>query len=230
MQMASSTVFSGVKVTYFGHASVLLEADGLAFYIDPFVLPKGCKTADAILYTHGHFDHAAPAPSITGSRTVAVGHNVKLPVRVIEIGAKEKIAGAVVEAVDAYNIGKPYHPKGQGAGFIIRFKACAVYIAGDTDFIPEMKNYKCDIAIVPIGGTYTMDAKEAADAIAAIMPKVAIPYHYNYLEDTKADPSLFRFLVQEKTGGKVDVRVLTQFFHAFLRRGKTCALAAVRNL
>ncbi len=207
--MANSTVFSGAKVTYFGHASVMLEADGLTIYIDPFVLPKGCKPADVILYTHGHFDHAAAAPAITNSKTIAIGHKCRLPVRMIEIGAKEKIGGATVEAVDAYNIGKPFHPKGQGAGFIIRFKSCAVYLAGDTDFIPEMKNYRCDIAIVPIGGTYTMDASEAADAVSAIMPKVAIPYHYNYLADTKADAESFRSAVAQKTGGKVDVRILT---------------------
>ena len=206
--MANSTVFSGVKITYFGHASVMLEGDGLAIYVDPYVLPKAAKPADAILYTHGHFDHCVAAPSITSSRTILIGHGCKLPVRVIEIGGREKIGGAIVEAVDAYNICKPFHPRGAGAGYIVRFKAAAVYVAGDTDFIPEMKGLKCDIAIVPIGGTYTMDAGEAADALAAIMPKVAIPYHYNYLADLKADPEKFRAAVEQKTGGKVDVRVL----------------------
>lgn len=206
--MANSTVFSGAKITCFGHASILLEGDGLSIYVDPYVLPAAAKMADAILYTHGHFDHCAAAPSITSSRTVAIGHGCKLPVRVIEAGGKEKLGGAVVEAVEAYNIGKPFHPRGAGVGYIIRFKACAIYVAGDTDFIPEMKGLKCDIAIVPIGGTYTMGSDEAADAIAAIMPKVAIPYHYNYLADLKADPEKFRAAVEQKTGGKVDVRIL----------------------
>ncbi len=206
--MSNSTVFSGIKVTLFGHASCLLEADGLAFYIDPFVLPRGAGPADAILYTHGHFDHCVAAPSITTSRTVAIGHGCKLPVRLIEIHGKEKIGGAVVEAVHAYNISKPYHPKGDGVGYIVRFRTGSVYVAGDTDFIPEMGGCKCDIALVPIGGTYTMDAKEAADAIAVILPKVAIPYHYNHLEQTRADPGEFRRLVEEKTGGNVDVRIL----------------------
>jgi L-ascorbate metabolism protein UlaG (beta-lactamase superfamily) len=207
--MMNSTVFSGVKVTLFGHASVLLEADGLAIYVDPFVLPKGAKPADVILYTHGHFDHCTAAPSITTNNTVAIGHGCKLPVRVIEIGGKEKVGGVVIEAVDAYNTNKPYHPKGAGAGYLIQFKTACVYVAGDTDFIPEMKGYDCDIALLPIGGKYTMDANEAMDAVDAIKPKVVIPYHYNYLDETHASPEEFRRLVMEKLGGKVDIRILT---------------------
>jgi L-ascorbate metabolism protein UlaG (beta-lactamase superfamily) len=129
---------------------------------------------------------------------------------VIEIGGREKAGGVLIEAVDAYNIGKQFHKKGEGAGYIVRFRTCGVYIAGDTDNIPEMKGYKCDIAIVPIGGTYTMNASEAAEAIAAISPKIAIPCHYNYLAETKADPQQFRSQVEEKTSGKVDVRILLQ--------------------
>lgn len=206
--MANSTIFSGVKVTWFGHASLLLEGDGLAIYVDPFVLPRGAKPADAILYTHGHFDHCVAAPSITTSRTVAIGHGCKLPVRVIEIGATEKIGGVAIEAVDAYNIGKPFHPRGEGAGYIIRFRAAAVYVAGDTDLIPEMKGYKCDIAIVPIGGIYTMDAAEAAEAIAVIKPKVAIPVHYGYLSDLKIDPQKFKSELEAKAETRADVRIL----------------------
>ena len=71
-----------------------------------------------------------------------------------------------------------------------------------------MKGLKCDIALVPIGGTYTMNSTEAADAIAAMMPKVAIPMHYGHLSDTKVDPEQFRVAVEQKTGGKVDVRIL----------------------
>lgn len=207
--MADSTVFSGVKITLFGHASVLLEADGLAIYIDPFVLPKQPKPADAILYTHGHFDHCVAAPSITTGRTVAIGCGCKLPVRVIEVGGKEKVGSATIEVVDAYNVDKPYHPKGMGVGYVVQFRIARVYVAGDTDFVPEMKNIKCDIAILPIGGTYTMDAGGAAKAVAAIAPKVAIPYHYNYLAETKADPMEFRSVVEQLVGRNVDVRILT---------------------
>jgi L-ascorbate metabolism protein UlaG (beta-lactamase superfamily) len=206
--MANSTIFSGVKITWFGHASVLLEADGLSIYVDPFVLPKNPKPADVILYTHGHFDHCVAAPSITTSKTIIIGHGCSIPGRVIEIGGIEKVNHVLIKAVDAYNIGKPFHPKEQGAGFLIKFRTATVYIAGDTDFIPEMKTYKCDVALLPIGGKYTMDAKEAALAVASILPKVAIPIHYNYLEDTKANPEEFKAEV-EKLAGQVNVRILS---------------------
>lgn len=206
--MANSTVFSGVRIVWFGHASVLVEADGKRVYIDPYVLPKGCPPADIILYSHGHYDHAVLAPSITKHSTVLIGYNCGLPVRLISIGQKENVGGVVIEAVHAYNIGKPYHPRDSGAGFIIRFKTASVYFAGDTDFIPEMKDYKCDIALLPIGGKYTMDAKSAAEAVAAIKPKVAIPIHYNYLLETKADPRQFKSLVESNPEIKTDVRIL----------------------
>jgi L-ascorbate metabolism protein UlaG (beta-lactamase superfamily) len=206
--MANSTVFSGVRVVWFGHSSVMLEADGTRIYIDPYVLPRGCQPADVILYSHGHHDHCVAAPSITTSRTILIGNNCKLPARVIKIGGMEKIGGITIEAVHAYNIGKPFHPRDFGAGFIIRFKTASVYFAGDTDLIPEMGGYKCDIALLPIGGTYTMDAREAADAVLLIKPKLAVPMHFNYLSDTRADPSEFARLVEEKTERKTVVRVL----------------------
>jgi len=208
--MANSTVFSGVKITYFGHSSLCLEADGAIFYLDPFVLPVGAKPASAIFYTHGHFDHCVIAPKITTSSTVLIGsQNCKIPLRVMANGASEKIGPITTDAVPAYNANKRFHPIGEGNGYVFHFRSARVYVAGDTDFIPEMEKIKCDIAIVPIGGTYTMNAAEAAEAIAAMMPKVAIPYHYNYLEDQKADPQAFKAQVGEKTGGKVDVRILS---------------------
>ncbi|MFA6328353.1 MAG: MBL fold metallo-hydrolase [Candidatus Micrarchaeia archaeon] len=208
--MANSTVFSGVRVVWFGHSSVMLEADGLRIYIDPFVLPRGYPAADAILYSHGHTDHAVAAPSVTTPRTILIGNNCKLPVRIIEIGGKEMVGHVAIEAVHAYNIGKPFHPRDKGAGFIIRFKSARVYFAGDTDLIPEMSGIDCDIALLPIGGTYTMDVKEAAEAVARIKPKVAIPIHYNYLSDTRADPLAFKAAVDATPGNRTDVRILTQ--------------------
>lgn len=188
----------------------MLEADGLRIYIDPFVLPRGYPAADAILYSHGHTDHAVAAPSVTTPRTILIGNNCKLPVRIIEIGGKEMVGHVAIEAVHAYNIGKPFHPRDKGAGFIIRFKSARVYFAGDTDLIPEMSGIDCDIALLPIGGTYTMDVKEAAEAVARIKPKVAIPIHYNYLSDTRADPLAFKAAVDATPGNRTDVRILTQ--------------------
>jgi L-ascorbate metabolism protein UlaG (beta-lactamase superfamily) len=206
--MPNSTVFSGVKITLLGHASVMLEGDGARIYVDPFVLPKPAQMADAILYTHGHHDHCVPAPSITSTRTAIIGHGCKIPGRVINPGGSEKVGGIIIEAVHAYNPSKPFHPKDSGVGYVIHFKSAKIYVAGDTDLIPEMGAIKCDVAIVPIGGTFTMDAKEGAEAIVQIKPKVAIPYHYNYLADARADPAEFQRLVEEKTARKTIVRIL----------------------
>ena len=206
-----STVFGGVKITLFGHASLSFEFRGMNVYVDPYVLPASPKPADLILHTHSHFDHCVRAEKISKQNTVVIGHGCSHACRPIEIGEKAAVAGAIIEAVHAYNISKPFHPKGFGAGYIITFGAppqpTRIYVAGDTDFIPETNQIKCDVACLPIGGKYTMDATEAARAAAAIKPKLAIPIHYNYLEDTKADANEFKRLCAE-FGCACDVRIL----------------------
>ena len=198
--MSNTTTFGPVKISYFGHASILLEYNGILFYIDPYVLPRNPRTADVIIHTHEHFDHCVVPSSINGSRTQIISRGGKFPGMEIKIGESIKTNGVLIEAVHAYNINKSFHPKGMGAGYIISFPTAKepvrIYIAGDTDLIPEMKNYRCDVAIVPIGGTYTMNSDEAAQAVMQIKPKVAIPYHYNYLDDTKTDPGNFLKMVQ----------------------------------
>ncbi len=233
----NTTVYGGVRLTLFGHASVCLEFGGHVIYVDPYVLGPGAKPADLILHTHSHHDHCVLPKSILTSSTLILGHGCKHPGRTLEIGEKVSAAGAVIEVVHAYNPSKPYHPQGFGAGYILSFAPPAstsigsgepmmrqgahsalsagaarppvrVYVAGDTDHIPEMKNYKCDIAFLPIGGTYTMDIAEAAKAVADIRPKIVIPYHYNYLDATKADAGAFKQAVEALAPG-TDVRILT---------------------
>jgi len=190
-----STFFNQIRITCFGHASVLLSFNELNFYIDPYVIAKGSPAADAIFHTHEHFDHCVVPPSIKKQNTKIISKSSKYPGMEIEIGQTINVFGVDVEAVHAYNVNKPFHPKGFGAGFIFSFptspKKTRIYIAGDTDLIEEMKNYKADCAILPIGGKYTMDVDQAAKAVSIIKPKLAIPYHYNYLNDTKADPQEF---------------------------------------
>lgn len=215
----NTTVFAGVRITLFGHASVCLEFGGKYIYVDPYVIERGAKPADLILHTHSHPDHCAPAPSITTTNTLLIGKGCKHPGRPVQIGEKFSSVGAAIEVVDAYNVNKPFHPRGFGAGYIITFAAAPgspaaarppvrIYIAGDTDFIPEMSHFKCDVALLPIGGHYTMDANEAAQAVAAIKPKIVIPYHYNYLSETKADAAAFKQAVDALQTG-ADVRILT---------------------
>jgi L-ascorbate metabolism protein UlaG (beta-lactamase superfamily) len=207
----NSVLFNSIKITCFAHASVLLSFNDLNFYIDPYVVPKNAPAADAIFHTHEHFDHMVVPPSIKKQSTKIISKGGKLPSIAVNIGDKINVFGVDVFVVDAYNINKPFHPKGFGAGFIFDFpskpKNTRIYIAGDTDLIPEMKNYICDVAIVPIGGKYTMDVDQAAKAISIIKPKLAIPYHYNYLDETKADPNEFERTVK-LLSPQVNVKIL----------------------
>ncbi|MEM4366694.1 MAG: MBL fold metallo-hydrolase [Candidatus Anstonellales archaeon] len=189
--------YKGVEMELIGHASVKIKAGKEVIYIDPYAVKQGAEKATIILYTHGHFDHCVEAAPITAKDTIKIGRGCKHAQANIEIGETVEIRDVKITAVDAYNPAKPFHPKGEGAGFIISIGGIRIYHAGDTDFIPEMARYKAEVAFLPIGGTYTMDEKEAAEATKVIQPEVVIPMHYNYLAQTKAEPSYFEKLVQQ---------------------------------
>ncbi|MDD5337400.1 MAG: MBL fold metallo-hydrolase [Candidatus ainarchaeum sp.] len=193
--MANSFEYQGVRISWFGHSSFLLEYGEEAIYIDNYVLPDVIgKKATIIVHTHGHYDHCADCAKIADAKTVYAGmckHARDF------IGNKLKIRDVEIEFVDAYNNGKPFHHKNTGCGVIINLGGTRIYHAGDTDFIVEMQRYRCDVALLPIGGSVTMDEKEAMEAVKAIGPKIVIPMHYNYLPMTKADPGYFRKLVEQ---------------------------------
>jgi L-ascorbate metabolism protein UlaG (beta-lactamase superfamily) len=180
-------------ITFIGHGSLMFAFGGKVIHVDPYSkladyakLPK----ADVILITHEHRDHLDPA-AIEKVRTG------KTTIVLTEIGAKQfgngtvmkngdtKIVdGLTIEAVPAYNIvskrdnGQPYHPKGSGNGYIITFGDKRVYVAGDTENIPEMKGFKnIDIAFLPMNLPYTMTPEMVADAAKMFQPKVLYPYH-----------------------------------------------------
>jgi len=123
-----------------------------------------------------------------------------------------ELDGIKVETIEAYNInkfrspGQPFHPKDKNwVGYVITINNTRIYHAGDTDFIPEMKNLKnIDVALVPIGGYYTMDLKEAAEAVNTIKPKIVIPMHYNTFPEIKADPKKFANLIDKN----IEVKIL----------------------
>jgi len=182
----------GVIVRWLGHASFHVVADKKNIYIDPYEGRYEDK-ADIILVTHSHFDHcdASKINRVRKSDTVIIApeecaSKVGGNVRVLKPGEKTTINNIIVEAVHAYNVrrfrspGKPFHPKGLGLGYLITIGDKTIYHAGDTDFIPEMKNLrdrKITLALLPSGGTYTMDNPEAAEAAITINPEIVIPMH-----------------------------------------------------
>jgi L-ascorbate metabolism protein UlaG (beta-lactamase superfamily) len=181
-----------IRLTAIRHASFLLEAAGKVLCVDPAQgdfasLPK----ADFILYTHIHGDHFVPAileqvrkpdTQILAPRVVAD----KIPgAQVMANGEKREFGPWSVEALPMYNMkrgpspGTFYHDKGQGNGYVVSLGGRRIYIAGDTEGIPEMRALKnIDLALIPMNLPYTMPPEEAADAVRAFHPRVAVPYHY----------------------------------------------------
>jgi len=199
--LAAADLTAGIH--WFGQSAFRLDGPPVV-YVDPFRLPDGVPKADLILITHDHFDHCSPkdVARLRGPKTVVVGPaevaaKLPAPVVVIAPGESRTVQGVVVKAVRAYNTDKPYHPKGDGkVGFVVTVGGVTVYHAGDTDLIPEMTGLAPDVALLPVGGTYTMTADEAAKAALAIRPRVAIPMHYGSVVGSAADGARFVGLLE----------------------------------
>jgi L-ascorbate metabolism protein UlaG (beta-lactamase superfamily) len=179
------------KLRWLGHDSFLV-AGPPTIYFDPWRLPAELPKADLVLVSHEHGDHCSPedVKKVSAPGTLIVANQTAAPklqgdVRVLHPGEEMRIGDVTVQAVPAYNItkfrspGVPFHPRSaQHNGYIVTLDGERIYFAGDTDHIPEMAEIQCDIALVPVGGTYTMTAEEAAEAVRSIQPKVAVPMHY----------------------------------------------------
>lgn len=183
-----------LRVTFVGHGSVFFTFRGKVIYVDPVsqygdypTMPKG----DLVLITHEHRDHfdekalnaiRKEGTIVVSNKAVAESLAEAIP---MENGDVREFLGFKVEAVPAYNLvhmrspGVPYHPKGRGNGYVITFGEKRVYVAGDTENIPEMKNLKdIDIAFLPMNLPYTMTPEMVADAALAFKPRILYPYHY----------------------------------------------------
>ena len=190
---------SGIK--WIGHSSVVITAgNGTVIYIDPWDLGPGAAPADIILVNHPHYDHFSPADirKISQSGTSVIGPAEcaeKLGGRILPIkpGAAMEIKGVKIEAYPAYNIDKPFHKKESGwMGYLIEADSERIYISGYTDFIPEIRDIKCDTALLAVGGKYTMDVDEAVMAAAALNPGRAIPIHYGKITGTAGSGRQFK--------------------------------------
>jgi L-ascorbate metabolism protein UlaG (beta-lactamase superfamily) len=204
-----------VKITPIYHASALIQAGGKNIYIDPARPANftGLPLADLILITHAHGDHMDPVsiakisrPSTEILAPAAVAKTVA-GARVIANGQSITWDGWKIEAVPMYNIkrgpalGKLYHPKGWGNGYVLTYRGKRFYFSGDTENIPEMRALKnIEVAFICMNLPYTMTPEEAAAAVKAFHPKIAIPYHYR-----GSDPRIFE---KALAGTGIEVRLL----------------------
>ena len=206
-----------LKITFIGHASLIFSFNNKTVYVDPFskladyaALPK----ADVVVITHEHRDHLDPAAieKIRTEKTTVVltGTGAKQLTGgiVMKNNDVQIIEGVTIEAVPAYNIvhkrdtGEPFHPRGAGNGYIMTFGDKRVYVAGDTENIPEMTGLKnIDIAFLPMNLPYTMTPEITAAAAKMIQPKILYPYHYG-----STDTSLLTALLKDQKGIEVRIR------------------------
>jgi L-ascorbate metabolism protein UlaG (beta-lactamase superfamily) len=206
-----------LEITFIGHASLMFAYGGKIIHVDPVTAEadyKALPKADLIVITHDHYDHldcaAVEALSKPGTEVVA-GAPCEGKVAgaiILKNGQSRKTMGIAIEAVPAYNIlhlhspGHPFHPKGEGNGYVLTFGDKKVYIAGDTENIPEMAKLKdIDVAFLPMNLPYTMSPEMAADAALKFRPKVLYPYHYG---DT--DAAKLGALLKNEKGIEVRVR------------------------
>lgn len=197
-------------ITVNAQNSIRIDANGTIIYVDPFKLEKEVHDADYIFLTHDHYDHfslddinkvlqretAFIVPQAMDKRVrknTAAGINYP-----VEPGKSYEINGLHFETVAMYNKLKPFHlKKGGWCGYIIEVNGTRVYIAGDIDEIDEARAVKCDVAMIPIGGFYTMDYKDGARLINEMKPSVAIPTHYGTAVGKTTDGESFAKLVDK---------------------------------
>ena len=196
------------KITVNEQSSIRIAADK-ALYFDPIHISGEPHDADIIFITHEHYDHFSPddISKVSNSDTIFAApesmakafRKASIPndrVTYLKPNDSTSILGISVKAVSAYNNLKPFHPKSSGwLGYIVTVDSTRVYVCGDTDATKEGKSVKCDIICVPIGGTYTMTAKQAAEFVNAIAPKFAIPIHYGTIVGKPKDADEFERFV-----------------------------------
>ena len=208
-----------IEVLY--HSSIRISKNKI-IYIDPFKIDKNYNDADIVFITHDHFDHYSEEDIdkvINENTTIIIPEEMltkilrkginKNAVITVESNKEYMVQGIKFETIPAYNTNKTFHPKeNDWVGYIITLDGIRYYIAGDTDITEENRKVKCDVAFVPVGGTYTMDFKEAAQLINEIQPKIAVPIHYGSVIGTKQDATDFIKLLHPSIKGIILMKQL----------------------
>ena len=205
-------MLENIEVLY--HSSIRINKEK-TIYIDPFKIDRNYNDADIVFITHDHYDHYSEEDIdkvINENTTIIIPDELltkllrkginKNAIITVEPNKNYMVQGIKFETISAYNTNKTFHPKENGwVGYIIIINGIRYYIAGDTDITEENKQVKCDVAFVPVGGTYTMDFKEAASLINEIKPKIAIPIHYGSIVGTEQDAIDFIRLLHPEIKG-----------------------------
>lgn len=205
-------MLDNIEVLY--HSSIKINKEK-TIYIDPFKIDKNYNDADIIFITHDHYDHYSEEDIdkvINENTTIIIPEELLTKLlrkginknAIITVKPNEKYMVQEIKfgTVPAYNTNKTFHPKeNDWIGYIITLDGIRYYIAGDTDITEENRKVKCDVAFVPVGGTYTMDFKEAAQLINEIQPKIAVPIHYGSIVGTEQDATDFIKLLHTSIKG-----------------------------
>lgn len=189
----------GTTLQWLGHASFRICHEDAVIYIDPWKIKGSPGDATLVLVSHSHYDHysAGDIAKVSGMGTKLIASadvvGKEKNGEMIMPGMTVDFGGVRVSGVAAYNPDKQFHPKSnKWVGFVVEVGSKCIYYAGDTDLSDEMKSLKeIDVALLPVGGTYTMNAAEAAEAVGRIKPKRAIPYHWGEIVGGRADADKF---------------------------------------
>lgn len=206
-----------VKIHFIGHGTLMFEMSNKIMHIDPFdrlADYEQLPDADYVLITHHHGDHLDPAAieKIKKRDTkIILTQSCKSQIpdgTVMQNGDKRKLNGIIIEAVPAYNIehkrnnGEPYHPKGDGNGYVVSIGGMKIYIAGDTENIPEMSKLEdIHVAFLPMNLPYTMTPEMVADAARSFQPDILYPYHYG-----ETDPQQLNTWLENQKNIEVRIR------------------------
>ena len=206
-------MLENIQVLY--HSSIKIKKEKV-IYIDPFKIDNEYHDADIIFITHSHFDHYSEEDidKIVKEETKlivtedlekkALEKVKKENVICVQPEKKYLVEGINFETIPAYNTNKQFHPKSNNwVGYVIELNGIKYYFAGDTDITEENKKVKCDVAFVPVGGIYTMTAREAAELVNIIKPKIAVPIHYGSVVGTTKDAEDFVIRLNEKIEGRI---------------------------
>jgi L-ascorbate metabolism protein UlaG (beta-lactamase superfamily) len=191
------------RFTWFRQSAFRYAGDGLTIYLDPWGTTADDPPADLIFITHAHFDHLQPheIERLSRERTKVVAPRdvaaeLSGDVTAVAPGGSYEVAGVRFETLPAYNLAEErldMHPKSNDwVGYVLELDGHRYYHAGDTDALPELESLRTDVAIVPIGGTYTMDYREAAAFVKAMAPSLAVPMHYGFVVCSPSHADLFR--------------------------------------